>query len=228
MKSRHSVPDTDLQSGWNNNMVKGLIGIKRGMTQFFQEDGTVVPVTLLEVGPCVVTQVKTVENDGYSAVQLGLIRKGKTKGINKPEKGHFDKAGVPTAKILKEFDLAGSANEIKTGDRFTVDIFKDVKKVDISGVSKGKGFQGVVRRWGFAGGRASHGSMFHRAPGSIGSSSDPSRVFKGLKLPGHMGSENKTSKRLMIVDIDETKNLISVKGAVPGSKNSYVFVKVSE
>ncbi len=209
-------------------MVKGLIGIKKGMTQSFQDDGTVVPVTLLEVGPCVVTQLKTMENDGYEAVQLGLVSKGKVKRVTKPRKGHFEKAGVPPTKITREFALLEGSDDIKPGDRFSVNIFKDISAVDVTGTSKGKGFQGVMRRWGFAGGRATHGSMFHRAPGSIGQASDPSRVFKGTKMPGHQGCERVTTKRLKIVEIDETKNLISVRGAVPGSKNSYVFVNISD
>lgn len=209
-------------------MVNGLIGIKKGMTQIFKDDGTLVPVTLLEVGPCVVTQVKTRDKDGYDSVQMGLVSPGKVKGVTKPRKGHFEKAGVPATKILREFEIADEKAELKAGDRFSVDIFKDVKTVDITGTSKGKGFQGVMKRWGFHGGKATHGSMFHRAPGSIGAAADPSRVYKGTKMPGQYGNEKITVKRLNVVEIDEEKNLMAVKGAVPGAKNGYVFVRISD
>ena len=208
-------------------MVEGLIGKKVGMTQLFQEDGTVVPVTVLEAGPCVVVQQRTVERDGYEAVQLGLVDAKAAKRANKPQRGHHEKAGVPPTRMLREFRVSGD-DGVKAGDTVLVDIFKDIDKVDVSGTSIGKGFQGVIKRHGFGGGRASHGSMHHRAPGSIGQSAWPSRVFPGMRGPGQMGAKRITVKNLKIVRIDEERNLLLVKGAVPGSKGSRVLIRRSQ
>lgn len=208
-------------------MVQGLIGKKIGMTQVFHADGTVTPVTVIAAGPCVVVQRKTSDKDGYAAVQLGLVDAGAAKRARKPLRGHHEKAGVPPTRVLREFRLEDGA-ELKAGDSVLVSIFEGVKNVDVIGVSKGKGFQGVMRRHGFRGGRASHGSMFHRAPGSIGSSSFPSRVFRGMRAPGHMGQTRITVKNLEVVRIDAEKNLLLVHGAVPGARGSTVIVRKSK
>ncbi len=207
-------------------MVEGLLGTKLGMTQTFLEDGTVVAVTVLSAGPCVVVQRKTVDNDGYESVQIGLVDAKAAKKANKPMRGHHEKAGVPPTRLRREFRLE-SGSELKAGDPVGVDIFDGVQKVDVIGTSKGKGFQGVIKRHGFSGGRASHGSMFHRAPGSIGQSAYPSRVFAGTRMPGQMGSDRSTVKSLSIVRIDAEKNLLIVQGSVPGAKGSKVMIKKS-
>jgi len=208
-------------------MVEGIIGKKVGMTQVFLPDGTVQPVTVIEAGPCVVVQRKTVESDGYESVQLGLVDAKSAKRANKPEKGHHAKAGVPPTRLRREFKLTdGSA--LKPGDSVLVDIFEGATKVDVIGVSKGKGFQGVMKRHHFAGGGASHGSMFHRAPGSIGASSYPSRVFKGMRSAGHMGDARVTVKNLKVVRVDVEKNLLLVRGAVPGATGATVVVRKSK
>ncbi len=200
--------------------MKAIIGRKLGMTQIFTEDGKAVPVTVVEAGPCCVIQVKTLERDGYEAVQLGFseIRKGKK--VNKPMAGIFKKAGVKPYRIIKEFRMDG----YKVGDLITASIFEKGDIVKVSGISKGKGFQGVVKRHHFAGGPASHGSMFYRAPGSIGASSFPSRVWKGMRMAGHMGSQRVTVRNLTIVDVKPEQNLILIKGAIPGGTNSYVEI----
>jgi large subunit ribosomal protein L3 len=208
-------------------MIEGLIGKKLGMTQLFQENGAVIPVTVIEVGPCVVVQRKTVEKDGYEAVQLGLVDAKAAKKANKPQRGHHEKAGVPPTRLLKEFKLAGGS-ELKPGDAVAVDIFEGVGKVDIIGTSKGKGFQGVIKRHGFHGGRATHGSMFHRAPGSIGQSATPSKVMRGMKGPGQMGSRRISVKNLKVVRVDAEKNLLLVRGAVPGARGTTLFVHRSK
>jgi large subunit ribosomal protein L3 len=208
-------------------MVEGLIGTKLGMTQTFLENGTVVPVTVIEAGPCVVVQLKTAAKDGYEAVQLGLVDPRAAKRANKPTQGHHHKAGVPPTRILREFRLEVGA-ELKAGDSVLVDIFDGVDKVDVIGASKGKGFQGVMRRHGFGGGRATHGSMFHRAPGSIGQSAFPSRVFAGTRGPGQMGNTRTTVKNLRVVRIDAEKNLLIVEGAVPGARGSRVVIRKSK
>lgn len=205
-------------------MVKGLIGRKVGMTQIFDEEGNVVPVTVIQAGPCTVVQKKTKEKDGYIAVQLGFEEEKKLKKVTKPLEGHFQKSGLPPFKVLREFKFDEST-EIKEGDQFSVDIFRPGEKVDVIGTSKGKGFAGVVKRWGFRGGKASHGSMFHRAPGSIGASAFPSRVFKGKKLPGHMGHRRVTVKNLTVVRADKERNLLLVKGAVPGAKGGLLLIR---
>jgi large subunit ribosomal protein L3 len=208
-------------------MIEGLIGRKLGMTQVFQENGVVVPVTVIEAGPCVVVQRKTVEKDGYEVVQLGLVDAKSAKKANKPMRGHHEKADVPPTRLLKEFKLIGES-ELKPGDAVAVDIFEGVSKVDVIGTSKGKGFQGVMKRHGFGGGRATHGSMFHRAPGSIGQSATPSKVFKGMGNPGHMGSVRVSVKNLKVVRVDAEKNLLLVKGAVPGSRGTTLLVHRSK
>ena len=206
-------------------MKKGLIGKKVGMTQIFDEAGKVIPVTVIEDGPCVVAQVKTVETDGYNAVQLGF-GDVKDKHINKPEAGHFAKAKLPNKKHLREFRL-DSIEGIKVGDEVKADVFEAGEKIDVQGTSKGKGFQGVIKRHGQHRGPMGHGSMYHRRPGSMGSTSTPGRVFKGKKLPGHMGSQTSTILNLNVVKVDADKNVILVKGSIPGAKKSIVRVRKS-
>jgi large subunit ribosomal protein L3 len=205
-------------------MVTGLIGKKVGMTQLFQADGTAQPVTVLKAGPCVVAQVKTVEADGYAAVQLGFVD-AKASKENKPTQGHFKKAGVPPTRVRREVTLAAGGDPLKAGDQVNVGIFADGDRVDVIGTSRGKGFQGVVKRHHFAGGRASHGSMFHRAPGSIGASSYPSRVVKGMRMGGHMGSDRVTVRNLKVLRVDAENNLLLVEGAVPGGPNAVVVIR---
>jgi large subunit ribosomal protein L3 len=204
-------------------MVKGLIGKKLGMTQVYDESGSVVPVTVLEAGPCVVTQVKSTESDGYTAVQLGFVEK-KTPKISKPEEGHLKKNGLAPVKHLKEFKIA-PGTEVTVGDQILVTTFAAKDLVSVTGTSQGKGFQGVMKRHGFGGGRKTHGSHFHRAPGSIGQCATPSRVFPGKKLPGQMGAKKVTTKNLEVVSVIEDKNLLLIKGAVPGSKGGYVIIR---
>jgi large subunit ribosomal protein L3 len=201
----------------------GILGRKLGMTQIYVEDGTVIPVTVIKAGPCLVVQRKTAARDGYEAVQLGLVEDKPAKVV-KPLGGHFKKAGVAPVKRLEEFAL-DSGEEMAAGDEVKVSIFAEKDWVDVVGVSKGKGFQGVIKRHGFAGGRASHGSMFHRAPGSIGSSAYPSRVFPGMRAGGRMGGERVTAKNLQVVKIDPEQNLLYVRGAVPGPKSGYLSIR---
>jgi large subunit ribosomal protein L3 len=204
-------------------MTTGLVGKKLGMTQVFDAQGKVVPVTVIEAGPCTVVQKKTIGKDGYDAVQLGFGQK-KTHRVSKPMLGHFQKAGKGAFAALRELRVdAASAPEV--GQEVRVDIFREGEYVDVTGQTIGRGFTGVVKRWGFKGGRASHGSMFHRAPGSIGGSSWPSRVFKNMKMGGHYGNERVTVLNLQVVAIQPEKNLLLVRGAVPGAKNSLVFVR---
>jgi len=207
-------------------MIEGLIGRKIGMTQIFHENGVVTPVTVIEAGPCVVVQRKTGERDGYEAVQLGLVDAKAAKRANKPARGHHEKAGVPPTRTLREFRLLGQT-ELKPGDPVSVEIFHGVAKVDVIGTSKGKGFQGVIRRHGFGGGRATHGSMFHRAPGSIGQSAYPSRVLKGMRAAGRMGGGRVTVKNLEVVRVDPERNLLLVRGAVPGAAGSTLLIRRS-
>lgn len=208
-------------------MIEGIIGRKVGMTQLFDDEGRVIPVTLIEAGPCTVIQKKSTKRDGYDAVQLSLPDRKANSRANRPATGHFKAAGVPPARVLREFRFEQAA-EVKPGDQFFVDIFKAGDKVNIIGSSKGKGFAGVVKRWGFHGGRKTHGSMFHRAPGSTGCSAYPSRVMKGKKMPGQMGSERVTVKNLVVVESDKDKNLLVVKGAVPGANGGLLFIKKSK
>ena len=206
-------------------MQKAILATKVGMTQIFNEDGVLTPVTVLQAGPCAVTQVKTVENDGYSAVQVGFgeIRE---KLVNKPRKGHFAKAGVSNKRYLREFRF-DNAEEYQVGQEIKVDIFSEGDKVDATAKSKGKGFQGAIKRHGQSRGPMTHGSKFHRHAGSNGACSDPSKVFKGKGMPGHMGAVRVTVQNLEIVRIDTENNLILVKGAVPGPKKSMVMLKDS-
>ena len=204
-------------------MEKGLIGRKLGMTQIFAADGASVPVTVIEAGPCVVIQKKTEETDGYNAIQLGFDRK-RQKNVTKPLQGHFAKADRGFFRVLREFKTQ-AAVELEPGQELTASIFAVGDFVDVTGTSKGRGFAGGVKRHGFRGGKASHGSMFHRAPGSIGASAAPSRVFKGQRLPGHMGDVRKTVQNLLIMGVRPELNVILVKGAVPGSKNGIVVIK---
>ncbi len=203
-------------------MIKGLIGRKLGMTQVFTEDGVAVPVTVIEVEPSVVIQKKTTETDGYDAVQLGYLRI-KQKAVNKPLQGHFRKADRGFFRVIKEF--RGAVEDMQVGEEVTVGIFSPGEYVDITGISKGRGFQGGVKRHGFRGGRATHGSMFHRAPGSIGASSFPSRVFKGKRLPGHMGNARVTVQNLKIISVRPDVNALLVKGSVPGPKNGILLIR---
>ncbi len=203
-------------------MNKGIIGKKLGMTQVFAEDGAAVGVTAIEVEPSVIVQVKTKDKDGYDAIQLGYGRI-KQKNVSKPLQGHFNKANKGNFRILKEFSAQAGKHE--AGQEIAASIFQAGDYVDVVGTSKGKGFQGVVKRHGFHGGRATHGSMFHRAPGSIGASADPSRVFKGTKLPGHMGSVRKTIQNLQVWQVRPDINLLLLKGSIPGSKNGFVLIK---
>jgi large subunit ribosomal protein L3 len=206
-------------------MSPGILGKKIGMTQLFRPDGQVVPVTLLKAGPCFVVQRKTPATDGYDAVQLGFNEFVKPKRINKPATGHLKKAGAEGAKFLREFSLRPGDDDLKPGDKVLVDQFKPQDKVDVIGVSKGRGFAGLVKRHHFRGGGGSHGSMFHRAPGSIGSSSFPSRVLPGMRMAGHMGDARVTVRNLEVIDVDAEDNVLVVKGAVPGPNGGYVVVR---
>ena len=206
-------------------MNKGLIGKKLGMTQIFDEQGKVIPVTVIEAGPCVVAQVKTVESDGYNAIQLGFGDVKESK-VNKPEKGHFAKSKLTPKKHLREFRL-DSVENINVGDELKADTFTAGDQLDIQGTSKGKGFQGVIKRHGQSRGPMGHGSMYHRRPGSMGPTSTPGRVFKGKKLPGHMGSQTITIQNLEVVRVDLDKNVILVKGSVPGAKGAILKLKTS-
>ena len=207
-------------------MKKGIIGKKIGMTQIFDEKGNVIPVTVIEAGPCVVAQKKTVENDGYDAVQLGFVD-AKEKHLTKAEKGHFTKAGVSLKRHLKEFRL-DDCSAINVGDVITADTFAAGEKVDVTGMTKGRGFTGCVKRWNNHILRMTHGTgPIHRQPGSMGSISDPSRIFKNKKMPGQYGNEQVTVLNLKVVKIDSERNLIAVKGAIPGAKDGIVFVRDS-
>ena len=206
-------------------MKKAIIGKKIGMTQIFDEKGKVVPVTVIETMPNVVAQVKTVETDGYDAVQLGYGEVKENK-VNKPIKGHYAKASLAPKKHLREFRL-DSVEGIKVGDEFKADIFVAGDKIDVQGTTKGKGFQGVIKRHGQSRGPMGHGSMYHRRPGSMGSTSTPGRVFKGKKLPGHMGMQTVTIQKLEVVRVDMDKNVILVKGSVPGVKGAILKIKSS-
>jgi len=205
-------------------MVTGLIGKKVGMTQLFDSDGTVHPATVLKAGPCVVAQVKTAQGDGYEAVQIGLVEVRPRKE-NKATQGHFKKAGVPPTRVVREVKQAAGSEPVKPGDQVNVSIFADGERVDVVGTSRGKGFQGVVKRHHFAGGRATHGSMFHRAPGSIGASSYPSRVVKGMRMGGHMGADRVTVRNLKVLRVDAENNLLLIEGSVPGGPNSILLVR---
>ena len=206
-------------------MKKAIIGRKVGMTQIFDEKGNVIPVTVIEAGPCSVVQVKTVETDGYDAVQLGFGSVKENK-LNKPEKGHFTKVKVTPVKHLREFRLSDVSN-VKVGDEIKADVFTAGETVDIQGTTKGKGFQGVIKRHGQSRGPMGHGSMYHRRPGSMGSTSTPGRVFKGKKLPGHMGVQTVTIQNLDVVRVDMDKNVLLVKGSVPGPKGAILKIRAT-
>ena len=204
-------------------MKKAILATKVGMTQIFNEDGVLTPVTVLQAGPCVVTQIKTVENDGYSAVQVGFADK-REKLVNKPLKGHFDKAGVSYKRYIKEFKFENAA-DYTLAQEIKADIFEAGDKVDATAISKGKGFQGAIKRHGQHRGPMAHGSKFHRHQGSNGACSDPSKVFKGKGMPGHMGAVKVTTQNLEVVRVDAENNLLLVKGAVPGAKKALITVK---
>jgi len=223
-------------------MVTGLIGKKVGMTQVYQKDGSALPATVIKAGPCVVVQMKTKATDGYESVQLGLVEEKPAK-TNKALGGHYKKAGVPPTRVRREIPLAPAEGKtgddateglkagdhagtsVKAGDQFDVTMFKAGDRVDVIGTTRGKGFQGVMKRHNFAGGAATHGSMFHRAPGSIGASSFPSRVVKGMRAAGHMGSTRVTTRNLKIVQVDAENNLLVLHGAVPGSPGGYLVIR---
>src|SRR5438045_4651920 len=209
-------------------MGPGILGKKIGMTQVFRPDGQVVPVTLLKAGPCVVVQRKTPATDGYDAVQLGLQEFAKKSRLNKPRAGHLAKASAEGVKFLRELKVGPGNGDMKKGDRVLVEEFKPKDIVDVIGVSKGKGFGGIVKRHHFKGGPKSHGSMFHRAPGSIGASSFPSRVFPGTRMAGQLGRQQVTHRNLEAVEVDSEDNLLLVKGAVPGPNGGYVLVRRSK
>lgn len=204
-------------------MIQGLIGKKVGMTQIFRPDGTAVSVTVVKAGPCLVVQKKTADKDGYEAVQLGLVEERAPRNVAKALKGHFEKAGVAPMRDLAEFRLE-PGDELKSGDKVLADTFKENDRVDIQGWSKGKGFAGVVRRHHFKGGRATHGSMFHRAPGSIGPSAFPSRVYPGTRSSGRLGGRHATSKNVVVARVDAENHLIYLEGPVPGARNAYVRI----
>ncbi len=205
-------------------MVTTILGRKLGMTQVWSEDDRLIPVTVIEAGPCVVSQVKTIGRDGYDAVQIafGDIKESK---VNKPTAGHFAKAGVTPRRHVAEVRLTEAQDDVKLGDELTVSMFEPGANVDISGTSKGKGFAGVMKRHNFKGGPGGHGSHFHRAPGSIGQASTPSRVFRGTKMPGQMGNETVTVRNLEVVKIDTEQNLLIVKGAVPGPRGALLTIR---
>src|SRR5712691_9377770 len=208
-------------------MVTGIIGRKVGMTQVFDADGTVHPATVIKAGPCVVVQAKTAQTDGYQAIQLGLVEETPAKA-NKPTQGHFKKANVPATRVRREVGVAKGAEAPKVGEQVLASIFANGERVDVIGTGRGKGFQGVVKRHHFKGGRATRGSMFHRAPGSIGASAFPSRVLKGMRMGGRMGGDQVTVKNLRVAKVDPENNLLYVRGAVPGGRNGLVVVRFSK
>ncbi len=205
-------------------MVTGILGTKIGMTQLFSADGVVTPATVIKAGPCVVVQRKTVERDGYDAVQLGLVEDSPAK-VNKPTAGHYKKANVPPTRIRREVGIAADSDGPAEGEQVVASVFTDGDRVDVIGLSRGKGFQGVMKRHGFSGGGATHGSMFHRAPGSIGASSYPSRVIKGMRGPGRMGGDRVTVRNLRVLQVDAKQHLLIVNGAVPGAPGGLLMVR---
>jgi len=202
-------------------MIQGLIGKKIGMTQVFTDEGDVIPVTVIKAGPCLVIQKKINENNTLKKVQLGLVEEKKVKKVTKPMKGHFEKAKIPPTKIIKEFFVN---NNINPGDSIKADIFRENEKVVVVGKTKGKGFQGVVKRWNFAGGKRTHGSMHHRRPGSVGMCAYPGEVIKGQKMPGRMGGKIKSIKGINVVKVDINNNIILLKGAIPGFNGNYIYI----
>jgi len=207
-------------------MISGLIGKKVGMTQVIQADGTVVPVTVVQAGPCVVVQKKTVDKDGYEAVQLGFVEFIKPKRVTKGMTGHFKKAGTAPLRILREMRVEGEDSP-KAGDKVLCDIFTAQERIHVIGTSKGRGFAGLIKRHHFRGGRASHGSMFHRAPGSIGASAFPSRVIKGMRMAGHLGNARVTVRNMRVERVDQENNLLYLRGAVPGPAGGYLVLEKS-
>jgi large subunit ribosomal protein L3 len=207
--------------------MKGILGRKIGMTQIFSDAGESVPVTVVQAGPCLVVQRKTVERDGYDAIQIGLVEDRPPKKVTQPMRGHFERGDVAPMRRLVEFKVAAD-DEMKAGDQLKATIFEVDDYVDVVGRGKGKGFQGVIRRHGFGGGGATHGSMFHRAPGSVGQASDPSRVFPGVRMPGQMGSKRITAKNLQVVKIDEEKGLLFLRGSVPGPNSAYIAIQAAK
>jgi large subunit ribosomal protein L3 len=205
-------------------MVTGIIGRKVGMTQLFETDGTVVPATVIKAGPCVVVQAKTAQTDGYESVQIGLVDDRPAK-VNKPTAGHFKKANVPPSAVRREVRVAAGGDAAKPGDQVLVSMFATGERVDVIATSRGKGFQGVMKRHHFGGGAATHGSMFHRAPGSIGASSFPSRVVKGMRAAGRMGADRVTTRNLKVVGVDPDNHLLVLRGAVPGAPGGVVVVR---
>jgi large subunit ribosomal protein L3 len=205
-------------------MVTGIIGRKVGMTQVFDPDGTVHPATVIKAGPCVVVQAKSQQVDGYEGVQLGLVEESPAK-VRKPIAGHYKKAGVPPTRVRREVKVAAGGDAIKAGDQVLVSIFASGERVDVIGTGRGKGFQGVIRRHHFAGGAATHGSMFHRAPGSIGASSFPSRVIKGMRAAGRMGGRRVTVRNLKVLRVDPDNHLLVVEGGIPGAPAGYLIVR---
>jgi large subunit ribosomal protein L3 len=205
-------------------MVTGLIGRKVGMTQVFEEDGTVHPATVIKAGPCVVVQAKAASTDGYESVQLGLVEERPAK-VGKPLAGHYKKAAVPPTRVRREVKLAPGGDPLKAGDQVLVSIFTNGERVDVTSTSRGKGYQGVVRRHHFGGGAATHGSMFHRAPGSIGASSFPSRVIKGMRAAGRMGGGRVTIRNLKVLRVDAENHLLIVRGGIPGAPSGYVMIR---
>jgi len=205
-------------------VVTGIIGKKIGMTQIFSTDGAVEPATVLKAGPCVVVQRKNIERDGYNAVQLGLVEEGRV-NVSKPVAGLYARSAVPPTRIRRELPLAGDDDGLAEGDQVLATLFEVGDHVDVTGVSRGFGFQGVMKRHGFSGGRATHGSMFHRAPGSIGQSSYPSRVIKGMKGPGRMGGQRVTVRSLQVLQVDTENNLLIVSGSIPGAPGTYITVR---
>ena len=205
-------------------MVTGIIGKKVGMTQVFDPDGSVHPATVIKAGPCIVVQAKTAAADGYEAVQLGLVEERPAK-VGKPLAGHYKRANVPPTRVLREVQLAAGGDAVNAGDRVLVSIFSNGERVDVVGAGRGKGFQGVVKRHHFAGGAATHGSMFHRAPGSIGASSFPSRVIKGMRAAGRMGGGRVTIRNLKVLRVDPENHLLIVQGGIPGAPTGYVIVR---
>ena len=206
-------------------MINGILGKKIGMTQLFGEDGGVIPATVIKAGPCVIIQKKTAATDGYNAVQLGLVEFVSDKRVVKPLAGHFKKWGTPPVKLVREFRVNQSDQDVNVGGKVLVDQFSTNDQVDITGTSKGKGFAGFIKRHKFRGGAATHGSMFHRAPGSIGASAFPSRVLKGMRAAGQMGHVQVTTKNLQVVKVDLENNLLVVRGAVPGANGGYLIIR---
>src|SRR2546426_2921829 len=208
-------------------MIEGLIGVKLGMTQVFSPEGGVIPVTVLKAGPCVVVQKKNRQSDGYEAVQLGYVEPTAERKVSKAVLGHFRKSNLSPTRRIREFRILSEGDKINVGDQVTAEMFKADENVDVSGISKGKGFAGVIKRHHFRGGAATHGSMFHRAPGSVGASAFPSRTFPGMRAAGHMGSQKVTVKNLQVVRADTENSLLAVRGAVPGADGGYLIIRKS-